>query len=104
MEKEFITIHEKETAVKVQNTRVNAVRMKDIVKKGVRVYKDGKIGISGAVGEVPDEVLIENAVQNLDAGISYPYELSGNLKDHRGSSPNFCVKFPLARIRLNYHH
>jgi len=20
------------------------------------------------------------------------------------SSPNFCVKFPLARIRVNYHH
>ena len=23
---------------------------------------------------------------------------------HNRSSPNFCVKFPLARIRLNYHH
>lgn len=88
MEKEFITIHEKETAVKVQNTRVNAVRMKDIVKKGVRVYKDRKIGISGAIGEVPDEILLENAVQNLNAGISYPYELSGNLKDHRDYGKN----------------
>ncbi|SFQ20022.1 metallopeptidase TldD-related protein [Caldicoprobacter faecalis] len=110
MEKEFITINERETAVKIQNTRVNAVRMKDIVKKGVRVYKDGKIGISGAVGEVPDEVLIENAVQNLDAGISYPYELSGNLKDHRDYGKNRvsgdqlleCAEGILEKLRTEY--
>jgi len=110
MEKEFITIHEKETAVRVQNTRVNAVRMKDIVKKGVRVYRDGNIGISGAIGEVPDEVLLENAVQNLGAGISYPYELSGNLKDHRDYGKNRmsgdqlleCAEEILERLRVEY--
>lgn len=83
MDKEFITIREKETAVRVQNTKVNAVRMKDIVKKGVRVYKNGKIGISGAVGDISDEALVHNAIENLSAGIPYPYELSGNCKDYR---------------------
>ncbi len=86
MEKEFITIREKETAIRVQNTNINAVRTKDIVKKGVRVYKDNKIGISGAIGQISDENLVENAIQNLSAGISYPYELSGSLKDHRDYS------------------
>ncbi len=88
MDKEFITIRQKETAVKVQNTRINAVRTKDIVKKGVRVYKDGKIGISGAVGDLPDDVLIENAVKNLSTNIEYPYKLSGDRKDHRCYNEN----------------
>lgn len=83
MKSEFITIREKETAIRIQNTKVNAVRIKDIVKKGVRVYENGKIGISGAIGEVAEETLIENAVQNLNTGIDYPYPLSTDKKDHR---------------------
>ena len=83
MKKEFITIREIETAIKVQNTNVNAVRIKDIVKKGVRVYEDGKIGISGAIGDVCDETLVANAIQNLSTGITYPYPLSANKRDHR---------------------
>ncbi len=83
MQKEFITIREKETAVKIQNTKIDAIRTKDIVKKGVRVYKDGKIGISGAVGNISDKDLVDNAIENLSANISYPYDLSADLKDHR---------------------
>ena len=83
MREEFITIRAKETTARVQNTELSAIRIKDIVKKGVRVYRDGKIGISGAVGDVADSVLLENAMQNLDTGIDYPFALSGNLKDYR---------------------
>jgi len=109
MKKEFITIKEKETALRIQNTEVNAVRMKDIVRKGVRVYKDGKIGISGTIGDTQEEVLIENAVQNLSAGISYPYELS-NYKDHRDYSKEHinetellsCAEGILERLRSDY--
>jgi len=86
------------------------VRIKDIVKKGVRVYKDGKIGISGAIGDVSDEVLIENAIQNLSAGIPYPYELSGNLRDHRDYGKNNlsetelleCAEGILEKLRSEY--
>ncbi len=88
MKQESITIREKETAAKVQNTRINAVRTKDIAKKGVRVYKDGKIGISGAIGEVAEDKLVENAVRNLGTGISYPYPLSKDRKDHRTYNDN----------------
>lgn len=88
MKKEFITIRTKETAAKIQNTRVNAVRIKDIVKKGVRVYDNGNIGISGAIGEVADDVLIANAIDNLSTGISYPYPLTSNRKDHRNINEN----------------
>lgn len=88
MKQEFIAIQEKETAAKIQNTRINAVRTKDIVKKGVRVYANGKIGISGAIGEVAEEILVENAVQNLGTGIRYPYPLSKDRKDHRNYNDN----------------
>jgi PmbA protein len=57
--------------------------LKDITKKGVRVYTDGKIGISGAVGDASEAFLLESAVQNLSAGIEYPYPLTSDLKDHR---------------------
>lgn len=82
MKQEFIAIREKETAVKIQNSQINAVRLKDIVKKGVRVYENGKIGIAGAIGDISENTLVGNAVQNLSTGIDYPYPLSTN-KDRR---------------------
>ena len=87
MKQEFLTIRTKETAVRVQGSDIAAVRVKDITKKGVRVYQDGTIGIAGSVGDTPDAVLLENAQQNLSAGIAYPYPLTENLKDHRCYNP-----------------
>ena len=98
MEKEFITIREKETAVRIQNTNINAIRTKDIVKKGLRVYKDGKIGISGAIGDIFDQALVDNAIENLSADISYPYDLSANLKDHRNYSKEKISSNELANL------
>lgn len=83
MKQEFITIREKQTAARVQSSQVQALRLKDIYKKGVRVYKEEKIGIAGTVGHTPDAILLENAIKNLDAGIEYPFPLAKNLKDHR---------------------
>ena len=98
MDKEFITIREKETAVKIQNTKINAIRTKDIVKKGVRVYKDEKIGISGAIGDISDKALVDNAIENLSANISYPYDLSAELKDHRDYSKEKISSNDLAEL------
>jgi PmbA protein len=83
VKKEFITMRIKESAARVQNSEVTAVRVKDITRKGVRVYQDGKIGIAGVVGDAPEDVLLQGAMQNLNAGIAYPYPLTQNLKDHR---------------------
>lgn len=83
MKQEFITIREKETAAKVQTSQVQAVRIKDISKKGVRVFQNGKIGIAGVVGDAEDAVLLQEAVVNLEAGIEYPFPLEKSLKDHR---------------------
>ena len=83
MKKEWLVIKEKETTVKVKTAKVEAVRSKDIVKKGYRVYKDGKIGISGAIGDVPMAQLEKDATENLMTDIAYPYALTGDKKDHR---------------------
>ncbi|HHW73566.1 MAG TPA: hypothetical protein GX393_10135 [Firmicutes bacterium] len=83
MKQEIITIRTKETAARIQASEVAAVRVKDITKKGVRVYRDGLIGVAGTVGDTPEDVLLEQAAQNLQAGIKYPYPLTQNLRDHR---------------------
>lgn len=86
MKQEFITIRTKQTAARIQASQVAAVRVMDITKRGVRVYQDGKIGIAGVVGDAPEEVLLQNAVQNLEAGIAYPYALEQS-RDHRCLNP-----------------
>lgn len=83
MKREFITITNKETAAKIVNSKIDAIRVKDIVKKGVRVYENGNIGISGAIGTISDETLVDQATDNLEASIAYPYDLEANKKDHR---------------------
>jgi len=87
VKQEFITIRNKETTARIQASQVAAVRIKDITKQGVRVYRDGKIGIAGAVGDALKEELLQGAVENLKAGIPYPYELTGNLQDRRDCNP-----------------
>jgi PmbA protein len=88
VKKEFITVSEKETVLRIQACKIEAVRSKDIVKKGVRVYESGKIGISGAVGDVADDVLVERAVENLATDIAYDYPLESNLVESRNYNKN----------------
>lgn len=83
MKIEHIQIDRKETAIKVRNTKIEAVRNKHILSKGVRVYENGFIGISGCIGDTPDEVLIDQAKENLSVQIQYPFEIENNKKEHR---------------------
>ncbi len=110
MIKEFISIEEKETTIRILNTRANAVRTKDIERKGVRVYKDGKIGISGAIGSIADEKLVNGAIQNLATNVDYPFEPVKNQKVHRDYSVKIVsdedllsmTEEVLARLRKDY--
>lgn len=88
MKKEWIKIEKKETAIKVRNTKVEALRQKNIVKKGFRVFENGYIGISGCIGDTSDEILENQAMDNLSVKIEYPYEIEKNRKDHRKYSSN----------------
>ena len=86
MKTEWINIARKETAIKIRNTKIEAVRNKNILSKGVRVYQDGYIGISGCLGDMPDQSLLSQAEENLSVQIEYPFELEKNKKDHRDYS------------------
>lgn len=83
MKKETINIKRKETSIKLQASQINSIRVKDIERNAVRVYKDNKIGISGAVGTSSEEALTKQAIENLSSNIPYPYELESKKKDHR---------------------
>jgi PmbA protein len=83
MIKEYITFKSKETTIKVAGNEINAIRTKNTTKKGVRVYENGKIGISGCIGNQDDETLVLQAIDNLKTNIKYPYEVSKNHKEYR---------------------
>jgi len=83
MKNEIIKVNNKETSVKMQTSEIISLRAKDIDRTAVRVYKDEKIGISGAVGTSSIEELTTQAIENLSSNIKYPYELEKNRKDHR---------------------
>lgn len=80
---EHIQIEKKETAIKVRNTQIESIRNKHILRKGVRVYDQGYIGISGCIGDTPDDVLIQQAKDNLAVQIQYPFEVEKNKREHR---------------------
>ena len=83
MVKEYLTIDRKEITIKVAGNEVNAIRTKNIRKKGVRLYENNKIGIAGCIGDLDDEVLVEQAKNNLKANIPYPYEVTKMHKEKR---------------------
>jgi PmbA protein len=73
--------HVQELSVNVVQTRVDSIRKKDILKTGIRVYRDGKIGIAGAIGRRHEEDLTQSAVAALELGIPYPYRLARQHKE-----------------------
>lgn len=79
MEKEIYIDNIKETSLIISESKVDSVKMKDITKKGVRVYDNGLIGVSGAVGDINIDELTENAKLNLDNKIEYPCELTKDI-------------------------
>lgn len=88
MKKEWIKLTTRETAIKVRNTKVEAIRSKNLVKKGVRVFEGGYIGISGCIGDTPNALLEKQAEDNLAVQIEYPYALETGTADHRDYNEN----------------
>jgi len=72
--KEKYSSHTQELSLNVVQTEIDSIRKKDIVRTGVRVYQDDKIGVAGAIGNCNEADLIRQAVEALDLNIAYPYE------------------------------
>ena len=81
MNQEHYSHHVQELSLSVVQTRVDSIRKKDILRTGVRVYADGKIGVAGAIGSYDEGELTQKAVAALELGIPYPYELAAGRRE-----------------------
>lgn len=91
MIKEKYTTNIKETTISVSQSNIQSIRTKDITRTGIRVYKDGFIGIAGAVGKFNEDEVEKEAIENLKLEIPYPYEPESNKsihKDYRKEVPS----------------
>ncbi len=68
----------KETSINIVQSRIESIREKDITRTGFRVYKDGKIGVAGALGQYDEEEMFKKAEEALSLNIPYECEPSSN--------------------------
>jgi len=79
MIKETYTLIKDEVSVKVSASAPESLRNKRIKRTGVRIYKDGCLGVSGYMGEEGAEEAARRAQAALAYKIAYPCQPSGNL-------------------------
>ena len=80
MIKEKYTINSEETSLNLVQTQIESVRKKNITKTGFRLYKDNKIGVSGAIGKYDEQEQWGKSEKALSLNIDYPYEISGDFE------------------------
>ena len=78
MEKEFLTTTAGSVTLNVTAGKIDSYRRKDETQNTVRVYKDGKIGVAGSLGEADWDALTASAEEALSNGIPYPCSLDAN--------------------------
>lgn len=71
----------KETSISVVQTNIESIRNKDIAKTGIRVYKDGFIGVAGAIGSYDEKELEKQAEEALENRITYKFEVTKDKKE-----------------------
>ncbi len=82
MEKEFLKSSESSVTLNITGGKIDSYRKQEETKTTVRVYKDGKIGIAGALGDADEAALTEKAEAALARGIPYQTQLDGALELH----------------------
>lgn len=70
----------KETAINIANSKVESIRLKNGTKTSLRIYKDGCIGVAGAIGSYDEAALTGEALDAIGQGIEYPWSPAGNLQ------------------------
>lgn len=80
----------KQTSLSIVKNQIQAVRRKSIKKTGCRILSEGKIGVSGGLGDINEDVLFSRAEQMLRYAVEYGVEPTKNVTDERDySSLNF---------------
>ncbi len=91
MMKEKYMINTEELSFNLVQTKLESVRKKNITRNGYRVYQDGLLGVSGALGSGNDEAGFKEAEQNLSLKIEYPFEATKGIvktRDLTKEAPN----------------
>lgn len=60
-----------DTTLNIVNSKIDSVRSKNITKTSQRVYVDGFIGVSGAIGSFNQDTLLDEAKEALEKRIDY---------------------------------
>lgn len=80
MDKEFIVSINDEITLNVADGKIDAFREKEEKQSTARVYQDGFIGVSGALGECDKNQLYKQAEESLSKKIPYSAKLNKNVK------------------------
>lgn len=77
---EKYTIIDEEVSVKIAGSELESVRAKRIKRNGVRVYREGCIGVSGYMGEEGEPGALKRAEDALAYRIPYPVQPEKDFK------------------------
>ncbi len=78
MDKEYILDRSSSVTLNVTAGKIDSYRKKEETTATVRVYRDGKIGVAGMLGEPDEAALTGKAEAALALGIPYPAALDGS--------------------------
>lgn len=81
--KEKIIQNSKQTSLSIVRNQIQAVRRKNIKRTGCRIIRDGKIGVSGGLGDIGESELFARADELLNYAVEYPVEPTQNVNDQR---------------------
>lgn len=80
MDREFLKKTDASVKLNITGGKIDSYRSREETKSTVRVYRDGKIGVAGALGEVDEAELTARAEKALAYGIPYRTKLDGALE------------------------
>ena len=75
MREEILTISDKEISIEFTGNALNSIKNKNITKKGVRIFKSGKIYSASFVGSIDNSTLLKMASKNKDGATYFNYDL-----------------------------
>lgn len=89
MIKEKYISNVKETSINIINSNLDSLKCTNDTKTTFRVYKDGYIGIKGAIGKCNENRLEKEALEALNDKIKYPFNPTINRQEAINKSSKF---------------
>lgn len=74
MKHDILTVNEETLSIEMVAGKINSSRLKNITKKGIRLFQNHKIYTTSFVGEISDAELIKKAEETKSVGIPFDYD------------------------------